>query len=87
MKLTANEVFLAKCALRVLEGAGGVGVSEEVLLDQVAISSERLLTRVERRALLSVLIERDWMYAYTEPLTGCKRWVLSEDGQLALRAL
>lgn len=87
MRLTFREMVLAKNALSVLEAVGPQGLSEGALLEQCAMRSEALLTTVEGRALMKVLVEKRWIERCTDPLTGVERWWLTEDGRLAVRAL
>jgi hypothetical protein len=56
-------------------------------MDHVAAGAEVLLTSLERRALMGLLVERDWIYSFRDPLTGNVRWVLTSQGELAKNAL
>lgn len=85
--MTPREIILAKAALRCLDDAGGAGLSSSALLEQTAAQAETMITSLESRALLGLLTEKEWIYQYKDPLTGNKRWVITEAGHLAKSAL
>ena len=85
--MTPREVFLAKTALRVLEGAGPQGVNREAWMEQVGITAQAPLTTAERSALIDRLERNDWVRSYRDPILDQVRYVLSGPGTLALGAL
>jgi hypothetical protein len=88
MVLSKAEMVLCRGALEALESVGPSGLSETALVRQAALYSEGgILTHVQERALMSILVDKSWISCYTDPLTGVKRWWLTDDGRLALRAM
>lgn len=85
--MSPRDIVLSKVALRCLSEAGPSGLGTEALMDHVAAGAEVLLTSLERRALMGLLVERDWIYSFRDPLTGNVRWVLTSQGELAKNAL
>lgn len=85
--MTPRMIFLAKTALRILRSAETVGIGEAPLLSCVATTADTLLTSVEQRALLKILVSKDWIYKVVDPLTDTARWVITENGRLAEEAL
>lgn len=86
-EMTKAEQFAAKKALQILTEAGGAGVSKDVLLEMVGLTTERPLTTAEGDALIDLLMARGWAVNYRDPITGCTRYVISGPGTLAKGAL
>ena len=88
MVLSKAEMVLCRGALEALEGVGPSGLSEAALVRQAALYSEGgILTHIQERALMRILVEKNWITCFTDPITGVKRWWLTDDGRLVLRAL
>lgn len=85
--MTTREIYLCKLALRVLDGAGGAGVSREAWMEQVGICAQAPLTSAEQAALISKCEGNGWVLSYRDPIREQVRWVLSGPGTLALGVL
>jgi hypothetical protein len=85
--MTPNEQYLLKTALQVLEQAGAQGTQESALLSMIEIHVDGILTNIEKRIVLKMLIEKGWAYTYRDPITDHQRYVLTEQGTLAAHAI
>lgn len=85
--MTKREIILARNALRALDGAGSAGLSREALMEQAGTFAETILSRVEAQGLERLLLERGWAERWKDTLTGDLRFILTENGRVALGAL
>ena len=85
--MTKREIILARNALRALDGAGPAGLGREALTEQAGTFAETILSRAEAQGLERLLLGRGWAERWTDALTGNLRFVLTENGRLALGAL
>lgn len=85
--MTRREIILARNALRALDGAGPAGLGRETLTEQAGTFAETILSRAEAQGLERLLLGRGWAERWTDALTGNLRFVLTENGRLALGAL
>lgn len=85
-QLTATEQLIAKRALETLDTVAA-GLPPRSLFDQV----ERLIgTRIDdltRQQLTDYMCEREWIYSYTDKLTGVHCLAVRQSGILAAAAL
>lgn len=87
MAMSLREQFTTKTALEVLEQSGAQGCQEDTLFTLVELKIDSILSSIEKRALLKTLLEKQWVYTYNDPITGNKRFAITEDGSLAAHAL
>ena len=57
------------------------------MAEQAGTFAETILSRAEAQGLERLLLERGWAERFEDALTGDPRFVLTENGRLALGAL
>ena len=86
-EMTKREILLARNALRALDGAGPAGLGREALMEHTGTFAESIVSRVEAQALERLLLGRGWAERWTDSLTGNLRFILTENGRVAMGAL
>ena len=76
-----------KAGLQLLAAAGGVGIREDALRDQLNYAAGGNLEPVEIDTVMTRLNERKWMSWYRDPTWNQIRWTISATGSLALQAM
>ena len=84
--MTDVEKLCIKRALQCLRKVGA-GVTEKNLFDQVEIGIGRLLTTIDRKVILAMMLDKSWVYSYTDPITDEIRYAIEPAGERAIIAL
>lgn len=84
--LTATEQLIAKRALETLDTVAA-GLPQRSLYDQVERLIGMRIDDLERQQLTDYMCEREWIYSYTDRLTGQRCLAVRQSGILAAAAL
>lgn len=84
--MTDVEKLCVKRALQCLSKVGA-GVTEKNLLDQVEIGIGRPLPTIDRKVVIATMLDKEWIYSYTDPVTDEIRYAITLEGNRAIFAL
>ena len=75
-----------KSSLQLLNAAGGAGIREDALREQISFAAGGI-DAFEIDAILTRLNERKWMTWHRDPVWCHIRWTITDKGALALQAM
>jgi hypothetical protein len=84
--MTDVEKLCIKRALQLLCKVA-VGITEKNLLDQVEIGIGRPISTVDRKILIAMMLDKEWIYSYRDPITDELKFAIEAEGKRALVAL
>lgn len=85
--MEAVDKYILKVGLETLRAAGGAGVSERALRDQIDLAAGAPLYTEQIDNALQMMKERGWMDFHLDRIFNYRRWTLTERGATALEGL
>ena len=85
--MDAVDQFAIKSALRLLQAAGGVGLTKTALLNQMSLAAGAPLSDQQLEAAFSLIKSRQWIDYHFEPIWHRQRWTLTARGMTALEGM
>lgn len=79
--------YVIKTALQTLQAAGGIGVTQSALLEQIDLAAGAPTTEDQRESAFAMLTDRGWMTSHMEPIWHNRRYTLTERGLTALESM
>ena len=85
--MDAMDEIVVRTALKTLRAAGDVGLKRTDLLAQIDRAHGTPLANDEQETFFNLLVERQWVTSYVEPIWHNRRYRITPRGMTALEGM